>query len=311
MTKDNIDTYGGQLVQKRAQETKATRHQIYIYVYRYLRNGQTKNTLLPVQRRKETTPRNSTSTKLGRPRGNSPFEGKNIDEQDREWIKKILKKHFLKKDGKSFTQCFEELLRAYYTAYILALPDGRKEHSYKSPNLCPSINQFRYWANKFFEENGIIPEKVRIGSSKYDKGQAGRSGNADIKPDGPGHIYQIDATQVDCELISQFSPDRTARVGRATLYWVIDVFSTALVGLHITLSPPSWDGMRITFFNTFRSKAQLAAEFGLQLTDEEWPMRHKCLMVFCDNAELVSEKSGYPVFLLRFWITHFFPYVIL
>ncbi len=55
---------------------------------------------------------------------------------------------------------------------------------------------------------------------------------------GPGDVYEIDATIVDCYVVAE--AEGTTILGKCTLYLVIDRFSKLIVGFYMTLGSPSW-----------------------------------------------------------------------
>jgi hypothetical protein len=283
--------YGSKLVKTAAESAKVFRDQIYQWTYRYLQLGQMKNALLPKYYKLQSPHRKLSDVRLGRrPRSkNAPYKQKTKSDEIK--LFKILKKYYLKKGGNSIRFCYEKFLEIYFSDSLTVLPDGRRRYEINADNHnYPSINQFRFWTKKLLAEKNINARRVRFGSSKYDKDLAGRSGDR-IRANAPGEVYQIDATVGDIELLSQFDPMKELRVGRPTVYSVVDEFSEAIVAFYLTLAPPSWEGMRLALFNAFRSKKQLAAEFGLDIEDDDWPMSMICLSLLGDNAELTSAIS--------------------
>jgi len=62
------------------------------------------------------------------------------------------------------------------------------------------------------------------------------AGNAVHHADGPGSVFEVDATLVDVYLVS----DLQQCIGQPVVYTVTDVFSSMLVGVYVGLEGPSW-----------------------------------------------------------------------
>ncbi|WP_297796545.1 hypothetical protein [uncultured Marinobacter sp.] len=286
-----VPSYGSNLVTVAAETSGFSRYQIYQWTYTFLRRGQTKNALLSDNRNKVSSNRKLSGVRLGRrPKvPNTPYKQKT--KSDERNLERILKKEYLKVGGKPLTKVHQEFLKLHFSSHKSVSPNGQFHYDIKQGDNCyPDIVQFRSWTASYLKKKGVNARETRMGNSKFKKDLKGRSGDA-IRPNGPGEIYQIDATVGDLQLVSQFDKLRNLLVGRPTVYSVADVFSEAIVGLHVSLAPPSWNGMRLALFNAFRPKAAFAAEFGLSIQDHDWPMSVPCLKLFGDNAELTSKLS--------------------
>lgn len=284
-------SYGSNLVAKVAKANNKTRYQVYQWVYKYLRYGQTKSAVTPNYTNTGSKERKAAKSKIGAPRKNSKGElGKNAEEEDKKYMLKMLKKSYWKENGMPLTKCLGELDRAYYVAGKTIDHNGKIEVHLKSKNERMSIHQFRYWETKLAKENGIDRKKKRHGKTRYEKDRKGRTGDKEIAR-GPGHIYEIDATQNDYESVSVFSKDRNQLVGRATIYFVRDQFSTAFTGLHVTLEHASFHTAKLALFNTFRDKVSYCKEMGVNIDKADWPQEGKPIKLVADNAELRSNLA--------------------
>lgn len=289
-----FNPYGTKFVENIASDIGIERCQVYSWLYRYLREGQTKNSLLPKYTNGCRQANTAYPKKLGRPRKNSNFKGMNITEKDKSNILKTLRKHYATYGGKPLTACYEELLKDFYCESKTVQVNGNIKHTLKSEDEIPTLGQFIHWADKLMNENGINAPRKRMGTTTYDRECAGRNGEI-IRPDGPGQIYQLDSTPSNHELISEFSRDRTSRVGRSTDYRLVDAFTSGVAGLHTTLAPPSWAEARIAIFNAIRSKPDYCAEYGVTITNDDWPFQGVPMTIYVDNAELASNlAAGIP-----------------
>lgn len=285
-----IPTYGSKLVSQAAEASGVRRSQIYTWIYLFLQLGQTKNALLPDNRNRKGNKRKLSGVRLGRKPKSPKAPYKHKTPEDERNLERVLKKHYLIPGGLPLTKVYERFKALHFSGCMRVQPDGEVVYEILPGQSYPSMSQFRSWTKSYKKEKGINARRMRMGSSKYDKDLKGRSGDI-VVPNGPGEIYQIDATPGDIYLVSQLDKLRTLIVGRPTIYSVVDVFSEAIVGIYVSLFSSSFDAMRLALFNAFRSKVSFAREFGLTITESDWPMAVPCLKLFGDNAELTSRRS--------------------
>ena len=100
---------------------------------------------------------------------------------------------------------------------------------------------------------------------------------------GPGHRYQIDATIADVYLVS--SVDNTRIIGRPVVYCVIDVFSRLICGLYIGLEGPSWLGAMMALDNVIEDKVVFCKNYGIEITNKEWPNSFLPEKILADRGE--------------------------
>ncbi|CAB3801159.1 DDE-type integrase/transposase/recombinase [Paraburkholderia fynbosensis] len=99
---------------------------------------------------------------------------------------------------------------------------------------------------------------------------------------GPGHVFMVDATIADIYLVSCF--DRTLVVGRPTVYFVVDLWSRMIVGLHVSFRPPSFEGAALALQNMASPKEEFCAQYGFTITVDEWPCAHLPVRFHCDRG---------------------------
>jgi hypothetical protein len=117
-----------------------------------------------------------------------------------------------------------------------------------------------------------------------------RAFNGTVDTYGPGAQYQIDATIADVYLVSAL--DRLSIVGRPTIYIVSDTFSRQIVGVHISLAPPSIEGAALAMESVVTPKVALCAEYGIETKEEHWPAHHLPRELLGDRgSEFISVKA--------------------
>ena len=257
-------------ISNKSKETGVTRARIQRLLYRYWAGGSTRFALYPL-----FTSRGGGSHSGGRPRTHSsPVKRVIIGDKEKAYIAEAMKKYYNKENGYSFQKAYEKMLQAYYTDPTTnILLDERITR-----------NQFMYYARDFLDP------KLRAGSKKYDKDMRGLTGSSRAEAQGPGDLYQIDATLADVYLVSQYN--RQDIVGRPLLYIVIDVFSRAIVGFYVCLEYASWDNARLALLNAFEPKVDFCKQYEVDISEEQWPCSGLPRALAVDNGELISRASN-------------------
>lgn len=281
------------LVQERAKELGCSRETLYRRLNRFLRHGQHINALLPEYHRCGcSSPEGRGSVKRGAPRRDG-FMGRNVAAEDVRNIEFVIRKWYLPTDSRrTLKDCYYEmLLPTFYSTGQRAMPTGKVTPALYDHDDRPSLHQFRYYARKFLDRSGIRPGQIRRARSEYQKDFEGRTGTAP-RPEGPGHVFQLDSTPLDMELRSRFCSSQTLLVGRATVYQVIDAFSNVTVGLYVCLGEPSWANARLALYCAIRRKGEaFFAELGMELPEEDLPEGGVPQILFVDNQEFATALS--------------------
>ena len=160
-------------------------------------------------------------------------------------------------------------------------PDGQSRPVMPPANQLPTYRQFRYW----FQKDGDLARslKAREGNHRFNQSHRGLGGDAASIAFGPGAVYQIDSTKGDVYLVSQF--DRSKVIGRATLYLVVDVFSGMIAGFYAGLENPSFLAAALAIENAATDKVGFCADYGIQITAEEWPSQNLPEANYCSPCQ--------------------------
>ncbi|MFG0456715.1 integrase catalytic domain-containing protein [Shewanella mangrovisoli] len=293
------NSYGDELFQKIITATGRSKQYVYDTFNAYLYYGQRIAALaLPIGRCINHIPKavRRIWVKQGRP-NEKAARGKKLNEYDYESFLKA-KRLYSRRNGPTLTAAFKQMTRKYYFATRtrndtrLARQTGR---TYKvtllPPTERPSYNQFYYWMQKQYD--GKLPkrDKSQKNPTEFRKDLAGRTGDADINIISFGQVFEIDETPFDTELVSVFDKSRSTRIGKATLYFVIDKFTKYIVGLYITTESPSYKTVRQALFNACRDKTQFLEELGLNPQAFKWSFSGVPLILLVDNAEFRNRIS--------------------
>ena len=282
----------------RAKELNRSRQYIYDCFYSYLRHSFNIQGLgMPQGKEANRQPKKRVLTKKQGAVNKYVPQGKILNEYDFKCFEAAdrLRSRI---SGTSIKKSFEVMLRKkYYQSRTISSNHNRiyKEDKYNVKLLPaterPSYNQYKYWLDKKY--NWQIPKRDRKGKNQteYIANLSGRKGNSNINVSGPGHVYQIDETPFDEEVVSFFDLTRSKPIGKATLYFVRDVFSRAIVGVYITTEAPSFSTFRQALFNAACDKTELLQLYHAPILPEAWNLGGIPQTVLVDRAELHNKLS--------------------
>jgi hypothetical protein len=176
----------------------------------------------------------------------------------------------------------------------------------RDPNSTITFDQFYRWLPEALGMTRAKVNKKRRNNKNYESNLEAHDGSSAEYCFGSAHVYQMDSTEMDMELV--FSLDRSKVIGVVTLYVIRDVYSGSIVGLHIGVGKASFKEARMAIFNAFRNKQVFAKEYGVELSEEDWIEGGKCAVLLVDNEELANNISeGVPAsanFEVRFGRTY-------
>ncbi|NOU15866.1 MAG: transposase family protein [Methylococcaceae bacterium] len=259
------------------EETKITKQTVYRWLRRYWQFGMCENALsgrydlcggLGKSKKFE-------SKRNGRIRTRSQGEGIPISDQIKALFRVVIVKTLLNENKYDFDYAYNQLLISYGVK-IPATPEDLIN--------VPTERQFKYFYQK--EYSSIEVTKKREGEINYLKDFSPSLGTSTAEVPGPGYLYQIDATIADVYLVSE--QDRTEIIGRPTMYFVVDVFSRAIVGMYIGLENASWVSALEALSNAMANKTTFCAEYDIDITPDLWPMQGLPEHIIGDKGEMLG-----------------------
>jgi hypothetical protein len=267
----------GPLVSDMLNNNDVTKQTLYRWLRRYWQFGKCKNALSGRYEKcggagKSRTPRDK---KLGAPRRVTPGEGINVDEKIRALFRVTIEKSILNNKQYSFDYAYNLVL----IAFGLKLPCSAKDLL----NV-PTERQFKYFYQK--EYSPIDVTKAREGDINYQKDYRPVLGTSTAEVAGPGSRYQIDATIADVYLVSE--KDRSKVIGRPTMYFVVDVFSRAIVGMYVGLENPSWVSAMEALANAMTNKVGYCSSFDINIDEDTWPAAGLPEAIIGDRGEMLG-----------------------
>jgi hypothetical protein len=130
-----------------------------------------------------------------------------------------------------------------------------------------TVRQFQH----HYLANVPLPVRIRrrVGERQYALSYRPKRGHALQHSMGPGTQYLIDASVADVYVVSRLK--RTVVVGRPTIYLCMDLYSRLIVGVHVTLEPPSFEGVALVLESIVTPKDELCARYGIAIARDQWP----------------------------------------
>jgi len=286
---DILTTNFGALVSTHAIKMGVDRKQIYRLLYRYWSMGQTRNALLW-----------NTSACGGRGKGKSrasgiipgrppKYLGAVVSEDGAIMLEKRHLTHIRLAYGRvasgkcgTLGDAHTWMLNRFYRE---VLTDGTKGDVVRGSY--PSIHQLRHHGKLFFDD--LYKLKRRGGAIRYNKDHRALVGSASMGLFGAGHRYEIDSTIADVYLVHRIN--RLWLIGRPVLYVIVDTFTRMIVGIHVGLEGPSWNGARHAIYNACTPKVDFCKRYGIDIDEVDWPCAHLPIELVADRAELLSEAG--------------------
>jgi len=255
---------------------------LYRLLRRYWQRGQMKNALLPDYKNSGAggKRRNFTTSKAGRPRIYGIGRGEPVTESVRKQFRIICDKYLMNDKGFSVRYSYIKFTKAY-----------KLKHPEAEEHEIPTLRQFQYFYKTEYSKATQLT--VQTPQGNYKKDVRPLHGTATEQALGPGSRYEIDATIADIYLVDDDDPDKV--IGRPTIYMVIDVFSRMVAGFYIGFDNPSFPVAMKALICSFDSKVKACAEYGIDISEEQWPCVGIPDVLLADRGELMSHQANYLV----------------
>ena len=263
------------------------RTQIYEWLYRFFRAGCNINAFL---RKPGTGKTKRTYAKKTGPKRADGVVGRMRSPTDEANIICIVNKHIKCRSPMSYPKAFSMYEDRFGSTPKVSPITGEIVGYEKFPaEQRLTEEQFTNYATAYVNKHIDAIRAAQGKTDEHRKNSKGLTGNIEeFYAEGPGHVYQIDETPLDIELVDEFDETRQRRMGKPTCYSVIDMFSRVWVAILLTFAKASAHTAREVIFVAFRNKEQFCAEIGVTLS-EPWNISGKCRMIFVDNGEFKSE----------------------
>ena len=257
---------------------------LYKYLGKYWRYGKVPDALLPDYAAcgKRRDPYKDSSKRSGRKKVPGAA-GKKLTVSDLKNFRDAFTKYYLGEEKLSLEKTYLRLISDHYTVK----DKNGNSVAPMDPDEVPSRQQFFYWHRR--NRDTLDEALSRNGQRSYQLKNRGEVGKTETNLRGPGMACQIDATTADIYLVSR--DDRTAIIGRPTMYFQMDSFSHIVTGMNISLDPPSWENAARTILNSVEDKVEYCARYGVTITEDEWPCMHFPTVILADRGEVESRTA--------------------
>jgi len=268
------------LLQSASEEHYVSLANLYDLLNLYWRSGKSKNALIPSY--SSCGAKGKGRSKYSTRQSYQQINGKELSDIDRNNFDSIIRKYYLNQEKRSLKSTYEKLLQDFYTKKSV---DGKLK-LLESTEI-PSFRQFQYW---YYKNRDIVNEKKkRDGERAFELNSRAVLGKSDYGLMGPGAQFQVDATIGDVYLLSQF--DHYSIIGRPVLYFIMDAFSRMVVGMSVGLEGPSWAALAAAITNMAADKVAFCKQYGIEISESEWPCRHVPASLLGDRGELMSKNA--------------------
>ncbi|WP_413491187.1 Mu transposase C-terminal domain-containing protein [Brochothrix thermosphacta] len=274
-----------------AQELDVTPTKVKKLLSRYWQRGMNKNAMLPDYAKSggRGKTKKLSNDKVGRPRritiSGEQRSGINITDEVKIQFEHAINKYYRKANNYSLKDVYHFILRDFYSTRYKE--NGEMQYRIWESSSIPSYNQFYYWFKKLEDPKKDIT--FRKSAKEYELKHRPILSNSKVETNGPGTRFQVDATIADIYLVSSFDANRI--IGRPVIYAIIDVYSRMVTGLYVGLEGPSWLGAMMALDNMVANKADFCKQYGVDITEEQWPTHHLPEVIIADRGEF----EGYSV----------------
>ena len=289
------------MLKEKSESTGIAVSNLYPHLGRYWRGGKVPDALLGNYQicGKCRDPYKDNSTRVGRKK-KPGAAGKTLTVKDLQFFQDAIVSHHLNGDKLSLEKTYKRLLREHYTIK----DKNGKSVAQMSPDDIPSRKQFFYW---YTTNKDILEEaKSQDGETSYNLKNRAELGRTETHVYGPGMASQIDATTADIYLVSR--NDRSAIIGRPTMYFLMDAHSHIVTGMNISLEPPSWNNAARTILNAIENKVDYCKRYGVNISEEEWPCQNLPSVILGDRGEMESKTADLLVKHLGITVENAPPY---
>ncbi|MEP9325018.1 Mu transposase C-terminal domain-containing protein [Paraburkholderia phymatum] len=194
---------------------------------------------------------------------------------------------FADRPSRTYQQALDRVAEYFGNVRKITDPLGRLVVVGVDRKVQPTVRQLQHFV--LTHTSYAARRRAKLGVKGFDLTGRAFHGRADQHFPCPGHVV-LDATIADIYLLSQF--DRTTIVGRPTVYLAIDIYSRLIVGIYVGFEPPSWVAAMVLMCNVVTPKVAYCAQFGVEITEDQWPCHSMPTTLFGDKGEMMKIQGG-------------------
>jgi len=191
---------------------------------------------------------------------------------------------------------FDAAIREYYfsakrnslkTSYELMILESFTDNDGNIIQGAPSLTCFSHYFYRNYKDD---PQRSisRDGLTNYLRNERMLYGSAMAYRDRIGS-YQIDETTGDIYLVSSY--DRSKVIGRPNIYMAVDTVTGMITGVHVSFDAGETAMMRC-IANASSNKIKYCIEYGIAITEDEWPCTGLPSEIICDRGqEFIGKRA--------------------
>lgn len=275
----------GPLVKAAAARHKVNVSTLYKHLRRYWQRGQMREALQPTLNKcgGAGKPHQPGAVKLGRPVTGKGQVGINVTDVVRVHFEDAIDRYYRKDEKLPLSLTYDRMLGDHYNSGFVE-KDGQLTPILKPAEQRPSFAQFqRHYKLHHTKLSSLTSRKGAAYVARNHRAVLGDQSKSAL---AVGEYAMIDATTADLHIVS--SLDRSQVVGRPTVYYVVDVFSQLITGVHVTCDDARYNSAAMAVWNAYSDKVAFCAELGITITADQWPARDLPLNLYADRGELLS-----------------------
>lgn len=231
-------------------------------------------------------PKKSTYTKNKVGRKGSTKDGVSFDAELERIFEEGLNEYKNNRNN-SMQLVYDRICLKYYSKIV----DGAIEVLPQS--LRPTYRQFSYYCTSHLSKEDM--KTIKTSKQEYRNNNRLLTGTADTNVFGPGDLLEMDALEMDVEIVSE--TDRSKIIGRPIMYALIDVFSRAVVAFSISLENNSVLGMTNCLMNLGEDKDIFCKQYGVTgINLKLWPSEFIPNRIRVDRGSDFISKEAERIF---------------
>ena len=208
-----------------------------------------------------------------------------VNDEVREHFEDALN-NYKKGRNKSFRSAFDWMNCKYYSETKIV--NGVTTVGLMPESQRPTYNQFYYYCRKHITEQEIDLIKTSAAEQRNNKRLITSDSLHGVL--GPGDMVEIDACEADVSLVSTTDSNKT--IGRPVVYFMIDIYTRAIIAMSVAFDNNSILGVTNLFLNLADNKKEYCSCYGMGFDDEEiWPSNIKPRRIRVDRGSEFKSKE--------------------
>lgn len=208
-----------------------------------------------------------------------------VNDEVREHFEDALN-NYKKGRNKSFRSAFDWMNCKYYSETKIV--NGVTTVGLMPESQRPTYNQFYYYCRKHITEQEIDLIKTSAAEQRNNKRLITSDSLHGVL--GPGDMVEIDACEADVSLVSTTDSNKT--IGRPFVYFMIDIYTRAIIAMSVAFDNNSILGVTNLFLNLADNKKEYCSCYGMGFDDDAiWPSNIKPRRIRVDRGSEFKSKE--------------------